>query len=86
MPGQLECIRPKIGSTGAALRMEDFSMLVLTRKIGEELVIDHPSTGKITLRITRIGGNRVSIGVDARREVSVKRGELREKPKGERAA
>ena len=47
-------------------------MLVLSRKEGERLVIGD----NITITINRISGNRVTIGVDAPREVRVVRGEL----------
>jgi carbon storage regulator len=47
-------------------------MLVLTRKVGEEIVID----GRITVVVNRIAGNRVAIGIEAPRDVHVVRGEL----------
>lgn len=48
-------------------------MLVLTRKEGEKLVIGD----NIVVTINRIAGNRVAIGIDAPREVSIVRGELK---------
>lgn len=50
-----------------------FIMLVLTRKEGEKLVIGD----NIVVTINRIAGNRVAIGIDAPREVSIVRGELK---------
>jgi carbon storage regulator len=47
-------------------------MLVLTRKVGESIVID----GTITLTITTIGDGRIKIGVQAPRDVPVNRGEV----------
>ena len=47
-------------------------MLVLTRKVGEEIVID----GNIRITITSVGGDRVKIGVTAPRDVSVNRAEI----------
>jgi carbon storage regulator len=47
-------------------------MLVLSRKEGEKILIGEG----IVLTINRIAGNRVAIGVQAPREVSVVRGEL----------
>jgi len=48
-------------------------MLVLTRKAGEEILIGDD----ITLVVTRISGNRVTLGVKAPREHKIVRGELR---------
>jgi carbon storage regulator len=49
--------------------------LILTRKVGEELVI----AGNIVVRVARIRGNRVTLIVEAPREVNIKRGELKER-------
>lgn len=54
-------------------------MLVLSRKVGEKIVID----GGITITITKVSGNRVAIGVSAPEDVRVVRGELKELPSGE---
>ena len=53
-------------------------MLVLSGKIGEKLVIN----GNITVVISRVAGNRVTLGVEAPDHVRIVRGEL--KPKDER--
>jgi carbon storage regulator len=50
-------------------------MLVLSRKVGEKLVID----GNITVEIVRIQGNRITLGIVAPTEVKVLRGELDQK-------
>jgi len=47
-------------------------MLVLTRKVGEEVVIGD----NITLVIHRISGNRVTVGISAPGDVRIVRGEL----------
>lgn len=47
-------------------------MLVLSRKVGEKLVID----GNITVVVTRVAGNRVTLGIEAPSDVRVVRGEL----------
>ena len=49
-------------------------MLVLTRKENESIVIDG---GQITLTILRIRGNQISLGIQAPKEVSVLRAELK---------
>lgn len=51
-------------------------MLVLSRKEGEKLVIGED----IVITVNRIAGNRVAIGIDAPREVSIVRGELDRHP------
>lgn len=47
-------------------------MLVLSRKEGEQLVIGD----NITLVISRISGNRVTIGIEAPKDVKIVRSEL----------
>ena len=47
-------------------------MLVLSRKVGQRLVIDD----NITIVINRIAGNRVQIGIEAPKDVHIMRGEL----------
>jgi carbon storage regulator CsrA len=47
-------------------------MLVLTRKVGEQIVVGR----EIVLVINRISGNRVSIGIEAPEHVRILRGEL----------
>lgn len=47
-------------------------MLVLSRKVGEKLVIGD----NITIVVNRVAGNRVTIGIDAPDEVRIIRGEL----------
>ena len=47
-------------------------MLVLTRKQNESIVVD----GQITIRILRISGNRIRLGIDAPSDIAVRRQEL----------
>ena len=47
-------------------------MLVLSRKVGQQIVVDD----RVTLTITRISGSRVSVGILAPPGVKVRRGEL----------
>ncbi len=51
-------------------------MLVLSRKVGEKLVLD----GNITIEIVKIQGNRITIGIAAPSDVKILRGELTQKP------
>jgi carbon storage regulator len=57
-------------------------MLVVSRKIGEGLVIG----GTITLTLVSCEGGRARIGITAPRDVPVVRGELIERPDGAGAA
>lgn len=50
-------------------------MLVLTRKLGEEIVIGDD----IRITVTHIGDGRVKIGVDAPKYVRVDRAEIAQK-------
>lgn len=47
-------------------------MLVLTRKLGEEILIGD----NVKLIVSRIAGNRVTIGIKAPGNVTILRGEL----------
>ena len=47
-------------------------MLVLSRKIGEKLVIGD----NITVVVSKIAGNRVTLGIEAPGDVRIVRGEL----------
>ena len=47
-------------------------MLVLSRKVGERIVIGD----NITVTIQKINGNRVAVGIQAPGEVGIMRGEL----------
>lgn len=48
-------------------------MLVLTRSVGERLIIND---GEIKLNVLEIKGNQVRIGIDAPRHISVHREEI----------
>ncbi len=48
-------------------------MLVLSRKVGEKLVI----ADNIVVEVVRIRGNRITLGVVAPEEVKIIRGELK---------
>jgi len=50
-------------------------MLVLSRKVGEEIIID----GRIRITITSLKGDRVKVGVSAPPEVAVDRAEVHQK-------
>ena len=47
-------------------------MLVLSRKVGEKLIID----GGIVVTVNRVAGNRVTLGIEAPDDVRIVRGEL----------
>ena len=47
-------------------------MLVLSRKVGDKLVIN----GNITVEVVKIQGNRISLGIVAPSDVKILRGEL----------
>ncbi len=49
-------------------------MLVLSRKVGEKIVIGD----NITVIVNRLSGNRISLGIDAPTDVRIVRGELAE--------
>jgi carbon storage regulator len=53
-------------------------MLVLSRKVGEEIVID----GEIRVSIVRVRGNRVRLGIQAPADVSIRRQDTPPPPEG----
>ncbi len=50
-------------------------MLVLTRTLGEEIVID----GNIRIRVCEVKGGRVKIAVEAPADVAIRRSEIMER-------
>lgn len=50
-------------------------MLVLSRKVSETLIIGEGDS-QVVLTITRMSGNRVTLGLEAPRHVKIRRGEL----------
>lgn len=65
--------------------MEASIMLVLSRKLGESIVIGN----NIVVTITRIQGGRIDLGIEAPQDVTILRAELEvdaEKTKDEEAA
>ena len=49
-------------------------MLVLTRKVGENVVVD----GRIVVKVLRLDGDGVKLGIEAPAEVSIHRQEVYE--------
>ncbi len=58
----------------AATELKEDPMLVLSRKVGEKLVID----GNIIVEVVKIQGNRITIGINAPADVKILRGELKQ--------
>lgn len=54
-------------------------MLVLSRKKDEEIIINN-----ITIRVVKISGNSVRLGITAPPDVSIKRKEIADKPSASR--
>ena len=59
----------------------DKSMLILTRRVGETLMIGD----EVTVTVLGVKGNQVRIGVNAPRDVAVHREEIYERIKREKA-
>ena len=56
-------------------------MLILTRRVGETVIINND----ITVTIVGVQGTQIRLGVDAPKEVVVHRGEIYERIKHEQA-
>lgn len=55
-------------------------MLILTRRVGETMVI---GDGEINVTVLGVKGNQVRLGVNAPKEVAINREEIYEKMKAE---
>lgn len=47
-------------------------MLVLTRKTDESIIID----GRITIKLLQLKGNRIRLGIEAPKDISIRRSEI----------
>jgi carbon storage regulator len=57
-------------------------MLILTRKLGESIVLSGPGLSEdITVLVTTMGGTRVGLGITAPTDVLIRRGELNDRRK-----
>lgn len=51
-------------------------MLILTRRPGEDIIIDMPNGTSVTIRITEVRGDQVRIGLQAPADCDIYRSEL----------
>lgn len=60
------------------LSLQEVVMLVLSRKIGEKIVITQTDGKPITVMVVSIERGKVRLGVDAPREVTIYRSEIQD--------
>lgn len=58
-------------------------MLILSRKVGEEIVIGEPGPDQIVITLKKHSLRRVTLGIQSRREIPIARGECLQKPSGD---
>lgn len=68
------------GPQGRGTTMEGQKMLILTRRVGEKLIIGDD----VIVTILSLKGNQIRIGIDAPREIKVHRQEVYERIQKER--
>lgn len=61
-------------------------MLVLSRRLDEEIVIEIPGCEPVVVAVVRLGGGSVRLGVSAPVEVGIHRGEVFDRILEERKA
>ena len=67
------------GLGGEGSQVKDTYMLILTRKIGETVMIGE----KVTVTVLGVKGNQVRLGINAPKDVTVHREEIFVRIKGE---
>jgi carbon storage regulator len=59
-------------------RQKEIAMLILTRRVGESLIIETPAGEHIEVAVLGVKGNQVRIGTDAPDHIQIMREELME--------
>ena len=65
--------------SGRSIKQKEIAVLILTRRVGESIIIETPARERITVTVLGVKGNQVRIGTDAPDDIHIVREELLER-------
>jgi carbon storage regulator len=65
--------------SGRSIKQKEIAVLILTRRVGESIIIETPAGEQITVTVLGVKGNQVRIGTEAPDDIQILREELLER-------